>query len=222
MPAAPHATLQNGRPGTPSPQALALRARLVADDTTAGTTAAQARLGAICATLAKQLRSHDVEPHLLATIDRKRAPGAAQTPERATAHGTAWLVGHAYLTAVAPCLLDGGPGTPATASTDGLSVTRYATTLLYPWHGPAPEGLTAHPSSALLLEESPTPVWVRGVLHTVPDGDVERDAIGRGAWYVRDADTTITLHDTGDGLVLRDLERDLARDVVAMTAWWGR
>ena len=75
---------------------------------------------------------------------------------------------------------------------------------------------------ALVLDHPPAPMRVRGVLHRLPVDDLERHAVGAGTWYVRDVDTTITLHDTGDGVVLRDLERDLVRAVVALTTWWNR
>ena len=103
-------------------------------------------------------------------------------------------------------------------------MTRYVTTLLYPWWGPVPVALDEAPTAALVLERPPAAVRVRGVLHTLPVGDLETRAVGAGTWYVRDADTTITLHDPGDGggLVLRDLERDLVRAVVDLTTWWNR
>ncbi len=222
MPALPLAAPDLARPVASSPERGALRARLVADDRATTALAGQSRLEAICSSLATQLLSHDVQPTVLATLGRTRYSGAGQVREYAIGHGSAWAVAGCYLSASRPFLLDGGPGAPATGSFEGLSVTRYATTLRYPWQGPVPTVLEGAPRSALVLDHPPSAMRVRGVLHGMPVGDHERHAVGAGTWYVRDVDTTITLHDTGDGLVLRDLERDLVRAVVSLTTWWKR
>jgi hypothetical protein len=158
----------------------------------------------------------------LATLGKTRFPSAGQAREYAIGHGHAWAMAGCYLSRSRPFLLDGGPGAPATASLEGLSVTRYVTTLRYPWQGPVPPALDEVPAAALVLDHPPAAMRVRGVLHRLPVDDLERQAVGAGTWYVRDADTTITLHDTGDGFVLRDLERDLVRAVVSLTTWWNR
>lgn len=222
MPALPLAAPDLARPVAPDPERGALRARLVADDRATTALAGQNRLEAICSSLATQLVNHDVQPALLATLGRTRYPAAGQAREYAIGHGSAWAVAGCYLSRSRPFLLDGGPGAPATGSLEGLSVTRYVTTLRYPWQGPVPPDLDEVPTAALVLNHPPAAMRVRGVLHTLPIDDLERHAVGAGTWYVRDADTTIALHDNGDGMVLRDLERDLVRAVVALTAWWNR
>ena len=222
MTAVPLAAPGVARPVASSPERGVLRARLVADDRATTALAGQSRLEAICSSLAAQLVSHDVRPTLLATLGRTRFPSAGQAREYAIGHGHAWAMAGCYLSQSRPFLLDGGPGAPATASLEGLSVTRYVTTLLYPWQGPVPPALDEVPAAALVLDHPPAAMRVRGVLHRLPVDDLERQAVGAGTWYVRDADTTITLHDTGDGVVLRDLERDLVRAVVSLTTWWNR
>ena len=222
MPALPLAAPVAARPVSSGPERETLRARLVADDRATTALAAQSRLEAICSSLTAQLLSHGVQPVLLATVGKTRYPDAGQAREYALGHGPAWAAAGSYLSESRPFLLDGGAGSPATASPEGLSVTRYVTTLLYPWQGPPPAALDEVSRPALVLEHPPTAMRVRGVLHTLPVGDLENHAVGAGTWYVRDADTTITLHDTGDGVVQRDLERDLVRAVVALTTWWNR
>jgi hypothetical protein len=222
MPGLPLAAPGVARPVASSPDPGALRASLVADDRATTALAGQSRLEAICSSLVAQLVSHDVQPTLLATLGKTRYPSAGQAREYAIGHGRAWAMAGCYLSQSRPFLLDGGPGAPASGSLKGLSVTRYVTTLLYPWQGSVPQALDEAPTSALVLDHPPAAMRVRGVLHRLPVGDLERHAVGAGTWYVRDVDTTITLDDTGDGVVLRDLERDLVRAVVALTTWWNR
>lgn len=222
MPALPLAAPDLARPVASTPDRGAMRARLVADDRATTALAGQSRLEAICSSLASQLLNHDVRPTLLATLGRTRFPSAGEAREFAIGHGHAWAMAGCYLSQSRPFLLDGGPGAPATGSLEGLSVTRYVTTLLYPWQGPVPPALDEVPTAALVLDHPPAAMRVRGVLHRLPVDDLERHVVGAGTWYVRDVDTTITLHDTGDGVVLRDLERDLVRAVVALTTWWNR
>lgn len=191
----------------------ALRARLVAGDSPAHTHAATARLHAICEQLAAQLTRHKVPPTALATLE-SREDGRGQKHQRATHVGDAWRVAGHWLS-TSGALLHAEKSEPATASQAGLGVTRYATTITHPWGHTAPERLEDVPTAAALLAIDPAPVSVRGILHTTPGQDVERNAVGAGSWYVRDVDATITLHPGANGLALRHLERDLVRDVVA-------